>query len=354
MLNYSFNELYLRSTLKESLKLIEGISFESIIYEAERIKTASKDLYINKKDILSRVDENGFNFYIKGKKYIASDWAVNYICSSYGIPKKYISNAIHIARERKYKPLIALVNDTFNTFLNCPTRKESINKNNFDNGDSSSMYLVRVIGDKYIRAIRSSNFKVRDNYPLLLDIKDTVTRFYNMDSGFINHDILIMRMYLKEKYCFSKEKISIGVQLKNSETGYYALQLQILISIDGIEFVSEKILDIRHNANKVSSVDINGYLKDIALRYKENIFNAIKNTIKDNKINEDYYSKILPTLQKYLNKEDYEIVVKKSKRDRKIDVAKTILYCVRDYDFVRKEKIENIIVKEILNLKVEI
>lgn len=350
MLNYSFNELYLMSTLKESLRLIEGISFESIINEAERIKTSSKDVYINKKDIMSRADENGFNFYIKGKKYIASDWAVNYICSSYGIPKKYISNAIHLARERRYKPLIALVNDTFNTFLNSPTKKQVNNKD----GDSLSRYLVRVIGDNYIRAIRSSNFKVRDNYPLLLDIKDTVNRFYNIDSGFINHDILIMRMYLKENYCFSKEKINIGVQLKNSETGYYALQLQILISLDGIEFVSEKILDIRHNANKVSSIDINGYLKDIALRYKENIFDAIKNMIKDNKINEDYYSKILPELQKYLNKEDYESVVKKSKRGRKIDVAKTILNCVRDYDFVRKEKIENIIVKEILNLKVDL
>lgn len=353
MLSYNIDNKGLDSLFSDNIRLIRDISLDSLMYEAEKIKQMSKDIYVYKNELKSMANEYGFYFAISNKKYMASDWAVNYICSSYGIPKRYISNAIHMAREKKYRPLIALVNDTFNTFLNSPDYygDDVVNKRV---GLRRSKYLVRILGDNYIRAIRSENFRVRDNFPLLLDIKDTINAYYNITEGIINKDVLVLRMYLKEVFKYGKKDIKVGVQIKNSETGFYALQVQILISIDNIEFTSEKILEMRHNAKAVTSVDVNGYLKDIAIRYKNNVVKYVKNIIRDNSVNEEYYTKVVPELKNLLNKDDYIYLLKISKKRKRINIAKEILMLVKEYDFIRKEKIENLIVNRILELKVNI
>lgn len=356
MLKYNIDNVPLHILNDENVRLDNNISFEGLLYEAEKIKENSTDFIIDKKKIKSLANEKGFIFSIENKKYWVSNWAIHYVCTTHGIPKSYINKIMYLASERNHKPLIALTNDTINTFLNTPTRKISIStKKGSHLGDNSgSEYLIRVINKNYIRAIRSSNFKIKDNYPLLFDIKDTVMKYYVLSSGVVNYNVLILRMFLKERYVYSKKNIKIGVQLKNSETGHYALQLQILISIDGFEFSSNSILNMRHSAKAISNVDVNKDIISVAEDYKESIFSSVKDIIKDNKLNEQYYSDVLPELRVYLNKDDYSLIEKFSRKSNKISISKKILKTVSDYDFVRKEKIESIIVNKILKLRIDI
>lgn len=344
MLNNNVDDISLKWFYSDNVKLNENITLDNIIKESEDIKKSSTDFIINKKSILSRANEDGFNFCIDNKIYRATDWAVHYICTSHGVSKRYLSRLLHLAKETQYSPFIGLANDTINTFLSSPSNKKTKKEDN---------YLVRVIYGNFIRAIRSDSFKVKDNYPLLLDIKNTINEYYNVSSGKIDYNILILRMYLKENFKYLKKKINIGLQLKNSETGYYALQLQVLVKIDGMEFSSETLLNMRHNAKAISTVDVDRYIKDVALRYKNNILKAIKNIFKDNEIDEIYYSHIAFQLKSYLNKDDYKKIEKFSKKSNKFDLCKEILNVCKDYDFLRKERIESIIVDKILKLKID-
>lgn len=358
MLDFNIEEFPLKWRYGDSIRLKDRISLESIMLESERIREISKDLIVYKKDIYSRANEEGFQFSIYNKMYYASDWAVHYISASHGISKRYLSNLLSLAKERGYKPFIGLANDTINTFLNSPSKKErKLLKNDINTrflADNKDKYLVRIIGDNYIRAIRSSNFKVKDNYPLLLDIKDTIEKYYILKSGIVDYNVLILRMYLDEERVLLKRHINIGLQLKNSETGYYALQIQLLISIDGVEFSSQTLLNIRHNAKAITTVDVNKYMEDVALRYKNKIFEAVENTIKNNKIEESYYSYIIYELKRYLNKDDYEDMDNLKNKQNKLELSKKILDICKNYNFIRKEKVESFVVDKILELTINV
>ena len=336
----------------------EGVTVESIMRESERIRELSSDLIVYKKDIYSRANEEGFRFLIYNKMYYASDWAVHYICTSHGVSKRYLSSLLHLAKERNYKPFVGLANDTINTFLNSPSRKEvKLLKNGGNKGDSldnNGKYLVRIIGDNYIRAIRSSNFKVKDNYPLLLDIKDTINRYYTLTSGIVDYNVLVLRMYLDEKRVFLDRGVKIGLQLKNSETGYYALQIQLLVSIDNIEFSSKTLLNIRHNTKAINTVDVNKYMEDIVLCYKDKIFKSIEENIENNKIEESRYADIINEMKRFLNKEDYDELNNFSGKINKLELSKKVLNICKDYNFVRKELIESLVVDKILELTIEV
>lgn len=352
MVNFDIEETHLRWRYGDRIKLKDGVTLTSIILKSKKIKEMSRDLIVYKKDIYSRANEEGFRFAIYDKMYYASDWAVHYICTSHGVSKRYLSNLLYLAKERNYKPFVGLANDTINTFLNSPSKKElKLLKNDVNNKDK---YLVRVIGDNYIRAIRSSSFKVKDNYPLLLDIKDTIERYYILKSGVVDYNVLILRMYLDEERVLLKKHIKVGLQLKNSETGYYALQIQLLISIDGVEFSSKTLLNIRHNAKAITTVDVNKYMEDVALCYKDKIFKAVENTIKNNKINEAYYSHIADELKRWLNKDDYEKLDNFAYKQCKLELSKKILDVCKDYNFVKKEKVESLVVDKILGLTIDV
>lgn len=345
MINNNVDEMSLKWFYNDNIRLLENITLKYIIEESKNIKESSYDFLINKNKIASRANREGFNFLINNKMYRATDWSVHYICTSHGISKRYLSRLLTLSKERGYTPFVGLANDTINTFLNAPDNKKNLKE---------EKYLIRVMNDNFIRAIRSSNFKVKDNYPLLTEIEDSITEYYDVSSGKIDYNVLILRMYLKENFKIKKKNINIGLQLKNSETGYYALQLQLLIKIDNIEFSSETLLNIRHNAKAISDIDVDKYIKNLALVYKNKVLKSIESIFDDNILDEIYYSTIAFQLKKYLNKEDYKKIEKIAKKHNKFDLSKEILTLCSNYDFLRKERIESIIVDKILQLKIDV
>lgn len=321
-------------------KLSNKLPLDTMIGLALEVQKRSKDMIVDRFELVTKLSSNEYVVEINGESYFITNLAINQLCGTYNIPKKFVNSLLSKSVKLsnvdggEYVPLKSMANDLFNKQLEAEKELETGRK-----------FLIRAIegNNRYVRAVLSDRFMPMDNYPLLEACKGVIKDHYVIASSFIDDEAMVARFYFKDQLIVKDRRFAIGVELRNSEVGTYSLQMRIIVSAaDCGSFIltSTPVIRLRHTSNKSSMLDIAMELEDIAVNMKEKIEDKVRFLFLDDNLNVNSLNSFLVSIKDIVKKDEYEEISKINIKNGKLEFLKGMYSIVYDADYNKLDTIE--------------
>lgn len=303
---------------------INTLSYKNLVgYTSDPLQEKHLKFKIDNKSVFVKILDD------KQNESELSAIALLQYCDKHHIPKAYITRCIDASK-------IALAEDNLNAWTE----------------GSNAGILLRMIKSKglntsYVRAYFSNRYSRYDNQEMLDNILPVLQDDFIIKTGCANEDIMVLRFYEKNPMIVDGKEVRIGVQVKNSETGFYPICMNYMITIDGIEYPcfgeNKNYISVKHNFSKENKPDLAALSQEL-LSHKEDIKNLTMKSLKNAKITPELMNAFMDKVKKILTKDDFgDIVVSIPTNANKLTVGKTILNVASDYSFIKKEALEMLI-----------
>lgn len=321
-------------------KLSNKLPLDTMLGMALEVQQRSKDMIIERFELSTKLNSREYLVEINGEPYLITNLAINQLCGTYSIPKKFVNSLLSKSAklsnvdDGEYVPLKNMANDLFNRQLEAEKELNTGRK-----------FLIRAIdgNSKYIRAVLSDRFMPMDNYPLLEACKGVIRDHYVISSSFIDDEAMVARFYFKEQLIVKDRRFAIGIELRNSEVGTYSLQMRVIVSAaDFGSFIltSTPVIRLRHTSNKSSMLDIAMELEDIAVNMREKIEDKVRLLFLDDNLNINSLNSFLVSIKDVLKKDEYEEISKINIKNGKLEFLKGVYSIVYDSDYNKLDTIE--------------
>lgn len=343
---------YMKKSEEEDkvFSLSNKISLSTIIEIAKDVYERSEDYIINRYELNTNLEFCNYSLFLKGENYKASNLSVNQLCRLYNIPKKIVNSLLEksvkmaIEENEYYEPMKELANDLFN--------KQLIAEKELCTGRKMMLRTINSFkdGEKYVRAVVSDRFSPMDNYPLLDICKNVLSKYYVVNSAFIDDEAMVIRLYFKEGLVVNERKFSIGIEIRNSEVGTYSLQIRVIVSSSeygNFILTSTPIIRLKHSGSGNNMLNITIELEELATTLRETINKKVRLLFLDNNLNSRTLDTFLSSIKDIVNKEEFNEINKISISNGKLHFVKGLYSIVYESDYIKMDKIESEVTKQI-------
>ena len=331
-------------------RLSNKMQLSTIISVAKDVYERSEDYIIKRYELGTNLEWGNYVLSFRDESYRASNLSINQLCRLYDIPKKTVNSLLEksvkmaIKENECYEPMKELANDLFN--------KQLISENELSTDRKMMLRIMNSFqgNEKYVRAILSDKFSPMDNYPLLDVCKNVLSKYYVVNAAFIDDEAMVARFYFKEGLVVNERKFAIGVEMRNSEVGTYSLQIRVIVSsseFGSFILTSTPIIRLKHSGSANNMLNIAIELEELATTLRETINEKVRLLFLDDNLNSKTLDTFLSSIKDIVKKEEFNEINKISISNGKLHFLKGLYSIVYESDYVKMDKIENEVTKQI-------